>query len=309
MTRQGKSRQLAVELRRGNRIAVRWFLKLTIYMLLIDVSYVFLYPVVYMISTSFKTFEEFLDPTVYWVPASLQFNNFRFAIVGLTYWDSLLRTSLISVGAAVGQTISCSLVGYGFARMRFKFRETLFAIAIFTFIVPPQTLIVPYFLTYVRLGWIDTYLPFWVPSFLANGLRGAIFIYIFRQFFRGLPWELEDAAWVDGAGPIRVYSSIMLPLAKPAILVSVLFSLVWHWNDFFEPSIYIMSEQNLTLALKLGRMWNVLAAEFGGETMAELMNQPLVMAGSLLIVLPMLVIYALAQRYFVEGIERTGLVG
>lgn len=285
----------------------RWVIDLLFYLILFDVCYLFLYPVLYMVVTSLKTVSDHLDPTVRWIPRTIHWDNYAYALKGLKYWSSFGTSTIIAVASAIGQIISCSLAGYGFARMKFRFRELLFGVVIFTFLVPPQTIVVPLFILYSRLGWIDTLRPFVVPAFLANGLRGGLFIYIFRQFFRGLPWELEDAACIDGAGPLRIYWSIMLPLAQPAILVSGLFSLVWHWNDFFLPSVFLRSPVNATLPLSL----KALDFEFSqpGSKMAELFNEPVIMAASFLVILPILLLYIIAQRYFVEGIERTGLVG
>lgn len=282
--------------------------KLFVYIVLFDIAFVFLYPVAYMATTSLQTVADFIDPTVYWIPTQLYWENFKLAAEGLLYWRALANSSIIAVGSAALQVISCSLVGYGFARMRFPGREFLFMLAVFTFIVPPQTIIIPLFIVFKQLGWIDTYFPFLVPAAFANGLRGALFIFIFRQFFRGLPYELEDAARVDGAGPIRVYGQIMLPLAKPAILVGTLFSLVWHWNDFFEPMIFLMSTPKFTLPLRLSIFWTSLNEVTGGEA-NNLINEPLIMAASFLVIAPMLALYLFTQRFFTESIERTGLVG
>lgn len=295
---------------RGKTTQLSGFLRrVVLYVILIDMSFVFLYPFLYIVITSLKSVQDYLDPTVFWVPRSIEFENFRVALSGLVYWESFRNSACIALVSAIAQVISCSMVGYGFARIDFKFRDTLFAVALLTFIIPPQTIIVPLFMTYKRLGWLDTYLPFLIPGLLANGLRGALFIYIFRQFFRGLPWELEDAAMIDGAGPLRMFSSIMLPLARPAIIVTFLFSLVWHWNDTYEPSIYLMSSEHFTLPLRLSRFWFELQSVFGITQAETMYNEPIIMAASLLVILPMLVVYVFAQRYFVEGIERTGLVG
>lgn len=284
------------------------------YIILICMAYNFIYPFIYMLATSIKSIPDFMDPTVLWIPNEIFWANFTNAIKGLSYWGALKNSAIIALCATMGKIISCSMVGYGFARMKFRFNEVLFALALLTFIVPPQTIIVPLYILFRRLEeilgfqWIDTHLPLIVPSFFGNGLRGAIFIFIFRQFFKQLPWELEDAAMIDGAGPLRMYAQIMLPLAKPAVIVTFLFSLVWHWTDFFEPSVYLSTQSMLPLPLKL----NSLGYEMvhgGGAQSKDIFSEPLVMAACLLTVLPILIIYIFAQRQFVEGIERTGVVG
>ncbi|HHV55002.1 MAG TPA: carbohydrate ABC transporter permease [Firmicutes bacterium] len=309
-----------------------WVGKAFIYLVLFDISFVFLSPVIYMVTTSLKTVADVLDPTIYWVPSGFNLDNFTLSWKALKYfptWSAIqqawtsggivalytllktesafFRSTIIAVLAAIGQVISCSLVGYGFARTKFPGREALFLLAMFTFLVPPQTIIIPLFIVYKQLHWIDTYRPFIVPAFFANGLRGAIFIFIFRQFFRGLPWELEDAARIDGAGWLTMYWRVMLPLAKPAIVVSFLFSLVWHWNDYFEPAIYLMNQENFTLPLRLSIFWTALNEVTGGQA-SRFFNEPLIMAASFLVIVPPLILYVFTQRLFVESVERTGLV-
>jgi len=276
--------------------------------ILLTISFVFLYPVFYMASTSIMSIPDLIEPSIKWLPLEPTFEHYRNALEGMRYWLSLRNSAVIALGAAVGHVLSAAMVGYGFARVKFPGREFLFGLALFTLLIPPQTTIVPSFMLYRNFGWIDTYLPFLVPSFLGQGLRGALYIFIFRQFFKGLPWELEDAAKIDGAGSLRVFASIMLPLAKPAILVVFLFSLVWHWNDYFEPMIYINSFSKFTLPLKLGDLRRQMEQVFGSMSVAQMMNEPLRMAASFLVILPPLLLYAVAHRWFVESVDRTGLV-
>lgn len=260
-----------------------------------------------MASSSFMTIQDFLDPGIYWIPRELYTENIVLAFQSMDYMVGLKNSAQTVLFGTVGQVISCALAGYGFARFRFPGRELLFMLVIFTFIVPPQTIIVPLFILYRELGWIDTFLPFTVPAFFAHGLRGSILLIIFRQFFRRQPYELEEAAYIDGSGPLRTFSLIMLPLAVPSILVTFLFSLVWHWNDYYEPMMYLMKPQNFTVPLRLSILRQGLQQLTGGEA-GELFNEPLMMAACFLIVLPPLFLYTLTQRFFVESIERTGLV-
>jgi multiple sugar transport system permease protein len=290
--------------RKGEKV----FWRIFAYLLLINAAFIFVQPVIYMVSTSFKTMEDLLDPTVYWIPLHFQFENLQLAFKGLYFIHASQNSAVIAIGAALGQIFSCSLVGYGFARCKFPGREILFSLVMFTFLVPPQTIVVSLFILYKKLGWIDTYNPFILPAFFGHGLRGALFVMIFRQFFRGLPFELEDAARVDGCNSISIYSRIMLPSAKPAILIVFLFSLVWHWNDFYEPMMYLFDMEKFTLPLRLSILWTTLDEITGGQAQS-LYNEPLVMAASLMTIIPPLVLYIFAQKHFVEGVERTGLVG
>lgn len=298
-----KAPVLLVLQRKGESV----FFRALLYAVLISVAFTFLMPIIYMVTTALMSIEDYLDPGVLWIPRQIVFRNFKWAFLGLHYPRAASISAFIAIVSAIGQVASCAFVGYGFARIKFWGRDLLFLLVLFTFIVPPQTIIVPLFILYKNLGFIDTYYPFIVPSFFAQGLRGSLFVLIFRQFFIRQPWELEEAALIDGCGEFRTFWRIMLPLARPAILVVFLFSLVWHWNDFYEPMMYLMKPAKFTLPLRLSILWTSLQELAGGET-GELFNEPLIMAACFLIVLPPLVLYVFTQRFFVESIERTGLV-
>jgi multiple sugar transport system permease protein len=191
------------------------------------------------------------DPTVVWLPRNLAWENYQRAYMALEYTRSLFNTLLVAGGAALLQTFSCALAGYSFARFKFPGRDRLFLLVLFVMIVPPHTLIIQKYILVLWLKWPETYYPFLVPEAFGMGLRGALFIFIYRQFFKGLPYELEDAAMIDGAGPLRIFYRVMLPLARPAILVVFLFSFVWHWNNSLEPSIFLSQSENFLLPQRL----------------------------------------------------------
>jgi multiple sugar transport system permease protein len=286
----------------------RFFLRIATYIILINVCFVFLFPVIYMFSTSLKTVADLADLTVLWIPRTIFWRNYELAISGMLYWQAARNSIIISLGSGILQTVACSFVAYGFARIPFPGRDVLFLLVLFTFLVPPQTIIVPLFILYRNLGFMDTYFPFLMPSLFGHGLRGALFILVFRQFFRNLPYELEDAARIDGAGPFSVYWRIMLPLAAPAIIVVFLFSLVWHWNDFFEPTIYLFDQNNFTLPLRLSILSAALLQMLAGQGAGDEFNEAVIMAASFLVIMPPLIVYLFTQRYFVESVDRTGLV-
>jgi multiple sugar transport system permease protein len=275
------------------------------YLVLLEVTYVFLYPILYMVSTSLKTTADLNDVTVYWIPRTLNWANYPVAMFALNYWQSVMNSVDTTLPAALGQVVVCSFVAYGFARIRFPGRDVLFFLVIFTFVVPPESILVPLYFVYLKLGWVNTYLPFLIPPWFGHGIRGALFVLIFRQFFRGLPWELEDAAFMDGAGRFRVYWQIMLPLAGPVILVVLLFSIVWNWNDSFLP-MFLSDVNKLTLPARLSgilqTMWESMS-HYGHEW-----DESLIMAATTLVILPQVILYIFAQRFFVESIDRTGLV-
>jgi len=277
------------------------------YLVLVDIAFIFLIPIFYILATSFKTAQDLTDPTIVWIPTSFFWVNYPLAFLAMNYPRSLMNSLQISLIPAIGQTLSAAFIGYGFARIKFPGREFLFFLVIFTFLVPPETIIVPLFILYKNLGWINTYNPFIVPAFFGHGLKGALFIIIFRQFFRLQPWELEDAARIDGAGAFQIWWRIMLPLSRSAIIVVFLFSLIWHWNDFFEPFIYLNRMEHFTLPMRLSVLSPSLDQVTGGQS-GDLFNEALVMAAVFLVILPPLSIYAYTQRLFVESIDRTGLV-
>lgn len=287
------------------------------YAVLASLSFVFIYPMLYIVSQSFMQANDIADATVKWIPKELSFEHFRFAFDRLNFWGSFMNSTVTSLGPAVLQIVSCAIVGYGFARYRFPGHTLLLGLVLFTFLVPPQTIVVPLYMFFSDLGWINTVLPFLVPSAFGHGLRGALFVLIFIQFFRGLPFQLEESARIDGAGAFRTFRSIMLPLAGPAMLVVFLFSVVWHWNDVFQPNLYLMLTDHYNLPQRLmildtqgeQRLSDAQKLMGGGLIGSVPTNYNRSMAGALLTILPLVILYGYAQRYFVESLERTGLAG
>lgn len=284
--------------------ARKFLMQAFIMVLLMDVAFIFLVPILRVISTSLMDIMDLYDPTVVWLPRSWAWENFQRAYMALEYTQSLFNTLLVAGSAALLQTLSCAIVGYSFARFKFPGRDRLFLLVLFVMIVPPHALIIQNFILVSKLKWLETYWPFLVPAGFGMGLRGALFIFIYRQFFKGLPWELEDAAMIDGAGPLRIFFMVMLPLAQPAILVVFLFSFVWHWNNSLEPSIFLSRPENFFLPQRLAIVETALASfQFRG-----MWGTGTIMAATLLVILPLIILYIFTQRYFVESIERTGLI-
>lgn len=291
--------------------------KLFRYVVICSLAFVFLYPMLFMVSQSFMRAGDIADATVQWIPKSFSLENFKYAVSAMGYWPHFRNSLLMALGGAGLQLIGCSIAGYGFARYSFPGYRLWLALLLLTFLVPPQSIIVPLFLFFSDLHWRDTYYPFLVPALFGHGLRGSLFVMVFMQTFRGLPHQLEEAARIDGAGAFRTFASIMLPLARPAILVVFLFSIVWHWNDTFFPDFYLNKDADYTLNQKLGyltvtnQMDSTSDGERGGDdTIAQLpTNYQKIMAGALVTILPLLLLYLFTQRYFVESMERTGIAG
>lgn len=297
----------------------RYGLLLLLYLLLIDLGFVYFLPMAFMILTSFKSPLDMENPTVVWLPTGMFWPNYVFAWSQLDYPAALARTVGFVALAVAGQVFATAWVGYGFARYsKFKWVEILFLLAVFTFLVPNETIIVSQFLNFKLLHWLNTYYPMWVPEWFAQGLRGAFFVFIFRQAFRALPWELEEAARVDGATALGVFWRVMLPLVRPSIAVSFVFSVVWHWNDTFGPMNYLQQKPGLwPLSLELLQFKNNILTQsnamagnqaFQQQSLLTAQSVGAIMAGSVLTVLPPLIFYILIQRAFVQGVERTGLI-
>jgi multiple sugar transport system permease protein len=286
-----------------------------IILLLIDTAFIFLMPLLRMLSTSVMHVMDLYDPTVVWIPRRWSWENYRLVFQALKYPLSFKNTLLLAGVAAVLQTLSCAVAGYGFARFQFPGRDKLFLLVLFAMIVPPHAIFIQLFILFKSLpspgfittskNWLDTYLPFYVPEATGMGLRGALFVFIFRQFFKGMPWELEDAALIDGAGPFRVFLNIMLPPAQPAIVVVFLFSFVWHWNDSLQPAIFLSRSELFVMTQRLAEVEAALA----DMRYRAMWGTGAIMTAAVLTIAPLLVLYILAQRYFVESIERTGLIG
>ena len=321
-----KKRRSAINIRRGCR-AVVW--RIFRFLLLVGICYIFLFPVLYMISMSVRDPSTVNDPSIVWIPRKLSLGSIKTAIGILEYPRAIWTTVLISVGATLGSLVSCSLAGYGFARFRFKEKNLAFAFVILMIIVPPQTTVISSFINFrnfdffwilkglhaiipavpASVNLINTPWTYILPSLFGTGLRAGLFIYIFRQFFAGMPKELEEAAMIDGCGAFRTYVQVMLPLAKPSLITVLLFSFVWHWNDYFQASMYF--NDNQPISVMLSRMQSLLQD-------AKLFNMNLntpdeirtyLQAGCLLAILPPLILYIFTQRFFTESIEHTGIVG
>lgn len=305
----------------------RWLLQLVLYAVLIDMGFVYFLPMAFVVLTSFKSPLDLENPTIRWLPTQLFLQNYVFSWQQLNYLPAVERSIIYVAVATFGQIASTALVGYGFARYskRFRFADVLFLLAIFTFLVPPQTIVVSLFLNYKILHWLNTYLPLTVPEWFGQGIRGAFFIFIFRQAFKSLPFELEEAARVDGANALQIFWRVMLPLVRPSLTVALVFSVVWHWNDTFGPSNFLQENYKAwPLSMELQEFQNAILTQgnqmaqtqqmlqqSGGTTspnMVTAQDTGAIMAAIMLVILPPVLFYLLIQRMFVQGIERTGLI-
>ena len=278
--------------------------------LLIGLSFIILYPLIYMVSIAFRPLDELFDPSGVWIPKHLTLKKFAMEKMNMLKpvgtENSLFNSVVVNLLSALLQVASTAFVGYGFARFEFKLRGFLFGVVIFTMVVPVNSIIIPLFLNYRNLHLLDSYFAFYIPAILGQGIRSGLFIFIFRQFFKGMPKEFEDAASVDGCGGLRTFLQIFVPNAGPAFLTSFLFSIVWYWNDYYYSSMFFPTKQTVSLALAGLRNLLSTDATVGRDPYQLLIS---LQAGSFLVCIPLLLMYMFLQRYFVQSIERTGIVG
>lgn len=306
--------QIYLQNNSGKKLAKKIVIAIALYLVLFDLAFVFIYPFLTMISDAFKSDADLINSTVKWVPTGLYWTNFKVAFDELNYLTYLKNSVLVSLIATIGHAFVCSFVGYGFARYKFKGKGLLFGGVILSMLVPVQVLIIPLYTTFSEWHWIESWLPLIVPCFLGFGLRGGFYIFLFRQFFMGLPHEMEEAARIDGCGPLKTFFHIMLPMSRSSILVCIVLSIVWHWNDYFEPNIYLSQVPQLALLpSKLPGMYELVARLSSDSDVANgasvIINQANCMAATFLVILPLLVAYVFVQKQFMEGVERSGLTG
>lgn len=299
------------------------------FLLIFGLGFVILYPLIQTISKAFMPVEQYNDLSVVWIPKSLTLDNIKNALEYMDFWNAFLESVILCVSCAALQLLSSALTGYGFARFKFKFREPLFLIVILTIIIPSQIIFLPTFMEYrffdffglgrliaaftgesyveYTFNLINTKWSFWIPSLLGVGIRSGLFIYIFRQAFRNIPTAIEEAAEIDGCGPIRMFFSVMLPNVKTSAVTVFLFSMVWHWNEYTLTRTFFPSS-NQPLAVKLKTAIETMQAST--DTMGNTSLQMGVSYASILLFLiPIVILYIFAQKHFVEGIETTGITG
>lgn len=282
---------------------------------LLGIIYIIIAPILSIILDSFKDVTDMFDPLVFMIPKEFTLVNYRFAFRSMDYISSLSASLTLSLGAMLLQLLVCSMTGYAFARFKFYGREFLFGLVIISIVVPMQSYFIPLFTQFfdfrffgLRANLLNTYVPVFLMSAFGMGLRSGLYIYLFRQFFRGVPKEIEEAARIDGAGWFRTYAQIMMPNAAPALLTVSVFSFVWQINDTFFASMF-MTRLNL-LPVRLMTLASTLGGTSGLIEVEDMVRIPLIVnAGVILSVAPAVLLYFFVQRFFLEGIERSGIVG
>ena len=265
------------------------------YVILSFVALTLALPLIWLVSTSLKTGgQTFLMPPK-WIPDPFVWSNYSEAFRAVAFHEYIWNTTRIVFFATAGTLVTASLAAYSFARLRFPLREPLFLLVLSTIMLPSIVTLIPTFIVFRTLGWIDTFMPLIVPLWFGGG---AFNIFLFRQFFMTIPLELDEAARIDGASNFRIYWGVILPLSKPVLATIAVFAFIHHWNDFFEPLIYLQSPENWTMAIGLRGFRGLYSTEWN-----------LMMAASTAMILPLLILFFFAQRYFVSGIQMSGLAG
>lgn len=294
----------------SGRIQGRTAYMTSIYVILIMISVLLLFPMWWMVVVSLETADEARKAAASaggfaLVPDTPQFANYPEALTQMGsdsenpwrgFLDALANTVVVTTLSVFGTVLSCSLVGYAFARLRFRGREPMFILMISTMMLPPQVTMIPMFIMFRYMGWIDSILPLVIPTFFGN----PFFIFMFRQFFAQVPEALVEAARIDGCGFLGTWWRIMLPLCKPVIVITAIFTFMFAWNDFLGPLIYLHAEDQRTLALALNSFRN----QFGGVNQVHLL-----MAASIVAMVPCVILFFVAQKQFVGGLSLGAVKG
>jgi multiple sugar transport system permease protein len=307
--------------RQAERAFKRFLFALFRTVLILGISYVIIGPLLGIVANSFFSNEDRYSPLVYLIPQSPTLERYSLALLRMDYWNVLGRMILYVVSLTGIQLIICGMAGYGFARFNFPLKKIFFAFVIVTIVLPPHTIMYPLYTTFQSfnplgivglfnsgnsINLLGTPVPVYLMTALGTGLRSGLYIFIFTQFFRGLPKEIEEAALIDGAGYFRTFSTVMVPNAVPAIVTVTIFSLVWQYNDAFYGRLFNVSE-NILLSRKLATLQQTIAN-------IDMIRDPsistlYVYAGVVFMILPLLIMYIALQKYFIEGVERSGIVG
>lgn len=291
-------------------------------LIVFGLCFIIIYPLLFMISAAFRPRAEMNDPTIMWIPKHYIISNIVDAAKEMDFGNTLVNTLVLNIGCSILQVLTCALTGYGFARFKFKGKNILFFIVILMILVPSQIILIPQYMffryfnplgiyhaiTGNYINFINSGVTMYFPALTANGIRAGLFIFLFRQSFRGLPKELEDAAYLDGCSPFRTFVQVMVPNAGSTFLTVFLLSVVWYWNDYYVSTSFFTDNKTIALMLK-NLDANLTRLIFGNETpnVRELIVW--MEAGCLISILPMLILYICLQKNFTEGIARSGLTG
>ena len=291
------------------------FIKMfVIYALLICIGFIYVYPVLRMISHSFMSLDDLLDSSINWIPSALHISNYRMAAESMEFWKSFGQSLIIAGVPTICNLLTCSIVGYGLARFDFPGKKIILGIIIVSWVLPTQVTMIPTYVLYSNMKIIGTLWPFIFTALLGQGLNAPIFILIFWNFFNQTPKVLIEAAQIDGAGYFKSFFRISVPSAAPAYITVALFSFVWYWNESYLTDLYIhgvtVKSAWSSLIIQLDNFsTNYQSYAQTATSNAASINESISMAGTMLSILPLLIMYLILQRYFVESIDRAGITG
>ncbi|PWB53910.1 MAG: sugar ABC transporter ATP-binding protein [Anaerolineales bacterium] len=267
---------------------------LIVYLMLIVGSLMFILPLFWALSSSFKSDYQVMQYPPQWIPSPLRWQNYPEALTYVPFGRFALNTLFIAALAILGNLLSCTIIAYGFARLRAPGKNFFFILMLSTMMLVEPVRIIPLYIEFNTLGWIDSYLPLIVPAFFGS----PFYIFLLRQFFMNIPLELEEAALIDGANRLQILWKVILPLSKPALAAIAIFNFQGVWNDFLYPLVFLHKQSNYTIALGLNFFRSTYTVHWG-----------YLMAASIVALLPMVIIFFIAQRYFIQGITFTGIKG
>ncbi len=299
---------------------MKFLYKLLKIVILVGVSYVIISPLIGMIVQSVASTEDLYNPMMYVLPSDPSLEKYELVSERLDYLPTIAKNLIYTLSLTLIQLFVCSMVGYGFARFDFKFKKILFALVVIMIVIPAHTIMLPLYMTFKNfdplgvislingesLNLMSSVWPVYILTFFGCGVRSGLYIYIFTQFFRGLPREIEEAALVDGAGVWYTYFRIMLVNAMPAVITVSVFSIVWQFNDLFYSNLFLVDE-DIVISKKLASLPGVLANQ--DKILNIAIQQQYVDAGIIMTLLPVVIIYLVLQKKFIEGAERSGIVG
>lgn len=287
--------------------------KTILYILFIGISFIFLYPLMQMAVTSFMPLVDLVDPTTIWIPKNFTFRNYARAFEALNAAKSFIDSIIVSTLPTFFVVISSALIGYGFASYQFPFKKIMMAVLFIIFLIPTILMAIPTYVIYRELELLDSLKAFIYPAMTGFGFRQTIFILIFYQFFKMIPKELKEAAEVDGASAIKVFIRIAIPMALPAFLITSLYAFVWYWNETSLALLYFPNEYSTLPMAVIGfrTLYENLypSGTVGLEGASETFNQGVQFAGTIISILPLLIVYFIAQKWFIEGVDRSGIAG
>jgi multiple sugar transport system permease protein len=286
------------------------FSKLLTYGIFTGLGFVFIYPLIYMISTSFMDAQDLVDSTVTWIPTHLSLDSFIKAARTLDLWNGITDSLIMTVIPAFLQTVVLACAGYGLGRFQVPLKKVWIALSVLMFLIPAQVTMIPRFILFNSYQIVGTIWPIYLISVLGQGIKSSIFLLVYYNFFSTYPKALDEAALIDGAGRLRVFMQIALPMAKPGIVVCFLFSFIWTWNDTTQIPQYSTGAVT-TLPMHLQQFVDQFTKLYSSSSVSTggALNESIRLAGTLLTILPLFILYLILQKQFVESIEKTGITG